>query len=467
VITIFILAAGGTRDLRSENVFLKDGSIINGAVVTDEAASITVKKNDGKLETINRDGILRILYTELNMGKIHVQMRDGKSFEAYIVDEDQKSYTFRKNLYSPEELTVKRTEVLFIAERNPSGLKGEPDTTRVELSWFPPYNPVRHYLVYFREEGEKDYRPPVRSRGTSHTLENLKSNTVYVIKTTAVDDSGEESTPSNELTVTTKNIRPDPPVDVRYEKGAPGADGTFTATLRWREARDPDGTISGYAVYRIAENGKKLEAKVTASEYAAVSLAARGRHFFEIASIDDRGDESEKAASVTVGWNVFIEAGLSYITPLGTLGETLKAGHGAMITVGTKEIFFGGFDLGFSTGYWSFDGNYRDIESSTMIPALAMARWRFAILNDLWAAPTARIGYSYNTINYKKRNPSTFALDTVNESAFEPMALGGVDIQWNAWKSLTVSAGASYGAVFEKGGAMSLVEFHLGAGWVW
>lgn len=462
-----LFALGSTGDLRSENVFLKDGRIINGAIVGDAAASITVKKADGKNEVIPRGDILRILYTNLKMGKIHVQMRDGGNFEAFIVDEDQDTYTFRKVLLSPDELKVNRSDILFISERNPSGLKGTPDTGSIELSWFPPYNPVKHYLVYHKEKSEGDFRPAVKSRGKSLTLGNLKSNTAYVVKVTAVDNSDEESSPSNVLAVTTKNIRPTPPVDVRYEKGAPGADGKFTATLRWGPGIDPDGTIAGYTVYRFAEKGKKLEAKVTATEYAAPGLADRGRHYFKITSIDDRGDESKNAAAITVGWNILIEANLNYITPLGTFGDMLKPGWGAMMTVGTKNVFFRGFDIGITAGYWSFEGNYRDIESSVMVPALAMARWRYTILDGLWAAPTARIGYSYNTIDYKKRNPSTFALDTVSESAFEPMALGGVDIHWKAWKSLTVSAGASYGAVFEKGETMTLVELHLGAGWVW
>jgi hypothetical protein len=79
-----------------ENVFLNDGSIINGSIVRENAHTITVKKKNGKSATIPRGQILRILYTELNMGKIHVQMRNGKNFEAYIVDEDQKSIPSEK-----------------------------------------------------------------------------------------------------------------------------------------------------------------------------------------------------------------------------------------------------------------------------------------------------------------------------------------------------------------------------------
>ncbi len=153
-----LFALGGTGDLLSENIFLKDGRIINGSITGDAAKSITVRKADGKSEVISRDNILRILYTELAMGKIHVQMRDGSNFEAFIVDEDQKSFTFRKVLLSPDELKVDRSDILFISERNPSGLKGTPDTGSIELSWFPPYNPVKHYLVY--HQGKKRGRFP-------------------------------------------------------------------------------------------------------------------------------------------------------------------------------------------------------------------------------------------------------------------------------------------------------------------
>ena len=46
------------------------------------------------------------------------------------------------------------------------------------------------------------------------------------------------------------------------------------------------------------------------------------------------------------------------------------------------------------------------------------------------------------------------------------MAMGGVDFIWHALKMLTVNTGLSYGAIFE-GERMDMMEFHLGAGYIW
>ncbi|HPA71331.1 MAG TPA: hypothetical protein PKY31_03625, partial [Spirochaetota bacterium] len=137
LLIIGIMTLSLAMEIRPEVIFLKDGSLVQGSVTQDAAEYITVRKEDNKTEKILRKDIMRILYTKLNMGKIYVQKRDGKGLTAFIVDEDQESYTFRKELHSPAEFTLKRVDVLFIADRNPSGLKGEAETDRARLEWFP------------------------------------------------------------------------------------------------------------------------------------------------------------------------------------------------------------------------------------------------------------------------------------------------------------------------------------------
>ena len=129
-------------------------------------------------------------------------------------------------------------------------------------------------------------------------------------------------------------------------------------------------------------------------------------------------------------------------------------------------MFFREFDLGLTTGLWRFDGNYRDIESALIMPILATARWRIDLLWNISAAPSVYAGYGYERITYKRRNAATFALDTENKTSLQPMAMGGVDFIWHALKMLTVNTGLSYGAIFE-GERMDMMEFHLGAGYIW
>ena len=155
---------------------------------------------------------MRILYTKLKMGKIFIQKRDGEGIVAFIVDEDQETYTFRKELYQPEEFTLNRGDVLFMAEKNPSGLKvdGETGTDSVSLVWLPPYDVVKKYNVYIKEDKAAQYKITDTAKGKSVTLKNLLSNRTYYLTVTSVDGDGYESSPSNELVIKTKNVPPYP-----------------------------------------------------------------------------------------------------------------------------------------------------------------------------------------------------------------------------------------------------------------
>ncbi len=453
-----------------ENVFLRDGGIINGTITRESALTVTVRKKDGKSETIPRGRIMRILYTELNMGKIHVQMRNGKNFEAYIVDEDQKTYTFRKELTSPREETFKRSEVLFIAERNPSGLAGTAETDRASLTWYPPYNPVKHYRLYMSEKGKSDFRAIDEGRRTSLTVRDLKSNTAYVFKVTAIDEKNEESLPSNELEIMTKNIRPNPPGEITAVKGAPGSDGAITATLRWQAGADPDGKIAGYSVYRRTGEGKKREAKVEAAEYTARGLVPNVRNRFEISSVDDRGDESEDSADITVGgspWSLFIEARFDYVIPQGIFADMYGPGYGGTMTAGTSGLLLEGLDMGITAGCWHFGGEYRDADSAWIAPMLAAFRYRLNLFCGLYAVPSVELGYAYCRTTFKKRNASTFALDTVTESAFEPMGIAELSLLWRITDSIALTAGGGYGVIYEQDESMRMVFVRAGVVALW
>jgi hypothetical protein len=189
-----------------------------------------------------------------------------------------------------------------------------------------------------------------------------------------------------------------------------------------------------------------------------------------VTSSDERGDESERASYISIGTSgegFFTGISANCIIPLGKFSDRLKPGYGGTVTGGYAGLFFDGFDLGLTAGGWYFKGNYRDLESSLIVPALATARWRIEILEGFSVAPVVQGGYGYHRLTSKKRNASTYALDTVTDTSFEPMALGGLDLFIQPCESVMLHAGASYGAVFESDGAMPLVEIHLGAGFVW
>jgi hypothetical protein len=189
LVASLILAA----PLSAEYIFLKDGSILNGTIVSDTAATVNLRPEDRRMQRIPRSDIMRILYTDLYMGKVYIQKIDGKSIIAYMVDEDRETYTFRMELYKPQEFKLRRDQVLFMARGNPTGLTAEADTDRAELKWFAPYMPVKSYNIYVKGPDDREYRLAGDTRGKTFSLRDLTSNTQYRIHVTAIDSSGDET----------------------------------------------------------------------------------------------------------------------------------------------------------------------------------------------------------------------------------------------------------------------------------
>lgn len=262
----FLLAAlimlGTAANLHAEYIFLRDGNIIQGQILSENATELVVFKNDRKQAVIKRSDTMRVLYTEIYLGKIFIQLTNGKNIACYMVDEDRESYTFRMELYVPEEFKYKRDQVLFIARGNPTGLEGIAGTTSAELKWFPPYQPAIKYRVYIRAQNEKDFRLADESSSKETKIKGLRSNTKYTVRVTAIDKSGDESLPSNEFIFTTKNIPPrEPLLNPVTRLGS----GDFKLT--WSESTDPDGKTAGYRVYKKLEGVTSLLTEIKKTEY--------------------------------------------------------------------------------------------------------------------------------------------------------------------------------------------------------
>lgn len=288
-----ILAAG--IQLHAESVFIKDGSIIQGSIVSDTADTITMYTTEKKTVTIQRSRIMRILYTELYMGKIFVNLIDGSVIEVYMVDENRDTFTFRKDLYKPEELVVKREDVLFTTRTNPVGLKGEADRDSISIDWRPPYTAVKHYRVYIKSDGQyKLYSEP---SGKSETLKGLKSNTEYKIKVTAMGKDGVESTPSNEITIKTLNMPPDPPEKIKIARKVDKDGKTMNVILSWDTSTDIDGKIKSYKIHRMDNDEVYTSNK---PEYEVKNLNPQLIYSFRISSIDDSGAESVLSDTVKI-----------------------------------------------------------------------------------------------------------------------------------------------------------------------
>jgi hypothetical protein len=125
----------GTAPVFAEYVFKKDGGIVQGRIVRDQAQSIDVRTADGTTESISRADILRIVYTELYLGKVYARLTSGEVVEGYQVYENRDGFFFRKVLTSPEEMVLPRNRVLFIVRTNPTDLSGRADTRSILVKW--------------------------------------------------------------------------------------------------------------------------------------------------------------------------------------------------------------------------------------------------------------------------------------------------------------------------------------------
>jgi len=463
-IIILIMSIAVTMPLYSEYIFLKDGAIVEGTITSDAAGTVTVRTKENKIRSIPRSNIMRILYTELYMGKVYVQKTDGKNVICYMVDEDRESYTFRKELYNPEEFKLKRDQVLFMARGNPTGLEGEAYTDRVDLKWFPPYNPVKHYRIYVKSPGDKISKLTDKTGSKSITLKGLKSNTKYLIYVTAIDSAGDESLPSNELAVTTKNIKPETPDNISLVKNYSNDRKTYTAELKWSPSADSDGTVKGYNIYRDDIGMDKPAGKSTTPVYSAKNLIAEMDYFFTVKSVDDRNEESEDGALISTRERPFVlvEMKTGYFMPQGHLGRMLKNGYGITLSLYKTDFLFRNIEAGFSAGYRMFEGNDDTTDSSYMIPITANLRYRIPIIQDIALVPGISGGYFYNSIDYMKLNHSTLQTEMITNTAFEPAMICSVDADYKLSERVRAFAGGDYVMIFESEDRVDLISANAG-----
>ncbi len=281
VTTILIGTAQFTKSF-AEVIFLKDGSIHKGRIISQSANKMVFKKTNRKIVRFKNSSIMRTLYTELYMGRQYIRLTNGKVIKAYKVDEDSKSMTFRKDITKPKEFTLARSKILFIARNNPNELAGKADFTDIDLTWQAPVGSVKRYHIYVRlKDDNSDYPKEfyAKTNSVKHTISGLKSSTKYCIVVKALNSDDSESMPSNEIELSTKNYHPEKPEALQYYKGRPYKSkkklNKIEATIKWKAATDSDGTITKYFLYikkKDAENYEKTKYKISKKLSTAKTL---------------------------------------------------------------------------------------------------------------------------------------------------------------------------------------------------
>ncbi len=429
LLTATLTALAMAAPLFGEFVFLRDGSIIEGTVVKDEAASILLRDSEKKTRRIQRNEIMRILYTELNMGKIYVQKRDGKGITAFMVDEDRTTYTFRKELYDPAEFTLKRADVLFIAERNPSGLKGEAETDRVNLEWFPSYDPMKRYKIYIKKKGE-GYVLADTSRKNSCTLTGLASNTGYMARVTGVDRENAETTPSNEFTFLTKNVPPRRPGNVA-KKAEPTAGPSVLPGMgrRYRRQGDPD-TASMPRLKASGPGSGRPGRPSTSSRTRRAKKASRWWPW-TIGAMNRRPAGIRLVEGV---YAIFVSPGV--FLPMGNLADMGSMGYGATLSVEKRDFFFLNLEIGIEAGFYFLPGvndlktEYQKTERVFFVPLSLYCGYSFAVSESFYTVPYLSAGGAYYDMPYVQRDVIFLTDEDEHLKTFGPIGGAGISLSW-------------------------------------
>ena len=412
----------------AEVIFKKDGSLVKGVITRDAAKYIIIRKEDGSSEKVLRSDIMRILYTKLYMGKVFVRLTSGDVLEVYKVEEDSETYTFRKDLYKPEEFKVERDRVMFIARSNPTDLSAEAEETEIDLKWSPPFRPPKSYKIYLSGP-DLDYRVVAETGNAEYEIENLKSNTTYRVKVTAVDHEGIESLPTDEVELTTKNIPPSRPDNVREIN-----ENKSTKKIIWDQSEDIDGKVIGYRVYTETDGVKQL-ANETYDNYYKMKTDDVHEKIL-VTAFDDRGDESGYGSIriIPIGLNLCVSPGILF--PLGKLGNLTGMGYGGIFTVVKSDFIISGFEFGGSAGFYFLEGKKNintDIKSTDgayYVPLVINAGYRIHILDNLSLIPTISGGVVYIDMSYIEDDKSTIYEEQKQLKTVGPVAGVGIKMDY-------------------------------------
>jgi hypothetical protein len=445
----------------AEYIFKKDGAIVKGSIVRDEATTISIKKEDNTIEKISRSEIMRIIYTELFLGKVYIRLTSGEIVEGYIVDENRDEYFVRKDLYKPEEIKLPRKKVMFISRTNPTDINGKPSTESIEVTWSPPFKPAKKYKVYVRDvHGKQEkFRMDGETSGLSHKAVNLQKSWIYEIYATAISATGEESLPSEKIIV---NTLPEPPENLIITE-TPGSDSKHvTLVFGWITVNDPLSRVKSYTIYEIMDDGKTQKKGTSPKgEFVIKNFPAEGRHKFAVVAVNDLDTESDEIRGIyDAGYKIYLRGMVSYIYPMGIMSEMATSGYGLIIDAGLSAKRL---SLGIETGYIMFSYT-EDINSMVMVPLLLELGYRLPLSASFSIRPVIKAGFSYDMITYVVHDEADpLITGTSSGNSFDPMLSAGAYLQYEIMDRVDILGGAEYSMIFEKKGTMKFVNILCGA----
>ncbi len=444
----------------AEFIFKKDGEIVKGSILEETQYYMTIQKKGGVVERINRNIIIRVLFTDLYMGKIYIRLTSGEVIEGYQVDEDRDVYVFRKDINKPAEFTVERKKVMFISRTNPTDLTSEPSIDRILIKWSPPFKPAKLYKVYMREKKKsQDFELIGETDDVIYTLKNLGKSASYEIYVTALSDANEESLPSEKITA---NTLPFAPEDFNItDKLSPDGQ-KVKLTLSWVPVTDVESRVKSYTIYKIDDRERKKLGNTKGSEFITKEFPAEGKHWFAVVAVNDLGTESaDLKALYDTGIKICARISGTYLIPSGDLGVITTSGYGGLLdlTLGGKS-----FSAGVETGFLTFDVADNDIKSMSIIPLLGIAEYRLPLFYTVSLRPVIKAGMAYQMVEYLKHDTTDpLITKTISKNRSDAMASVGVNLDLWIEDRFVLSLGTEYSVLFQNSGSMRFMSCTFGA----
>ncbi|HRX49000.1 MAG TPA: fibronectin type III domain-containing protein [Spirochaetota bacterium] len=460
IIQLILITLPGIR-LYAEHVFKKDGAIIKGSIIADDIASISVRNDSGTIERIPRNEIMRIIYTDLYLGKVYVRLTTGEMVEGYQVDEDRDDFYFRRDITKPEEFKIPRKKVMFIARTNPTDLSGKASTDNIILTWSPPFKPAKFYRIYIRDVKAKEetYRLLEETDDLSCEIKNLKKSWIYEIYATAVSDTGEESLPSEKVVV---NTLPEPPGKLVINEQYSGDGKNVTLTLTWRNVTDPESRVKSYIIYETEGKERIKKGSSPGSEFVIKDFPAEGRHWFSVVAVNDLFTESDEIKAVyDAGYKVYIRTMTAYLYPRGILPDLASSGYGVLLDAGISAKKY---SIGVETGYYIFNCE-EGVESMSIAPALIEMNYTLPLFYNFSLRGIIKCGAAYSMIEYTVHDTENLLISNITKnSGFDFMSSAGVSLKYDISDRINICGGAEYSIIFESSGRMEFAAVSVGAG---
>lgn len=187
----------------------------------------------------------------------------------------------------------------------PTGFIAEPGDAKVTLEWYDLADLVEDlegYRIYISENGKMPIT--IDSEENRFTVTGLTNKVPYTFYVTALDTSGNESQPSESLTVTPKAPDHEAPSIPSQLQAVAGEEGI---TVTW--AKVPEDDLSYYNLHLSKDNGATWEEPVNVGNTLAYTLkepVSGVKYSFRISAVDESGNESELSDPVKVRYSAYV-----------------------------------------------------------------------------------------------------------------------------------------------------------------